>query len=97
MSVKPLFPTRSIYAFGIVLLGICGLAFFWFILNVAFVPIADVGHQMMQDLGTNSTATDNVEVFFGNVSIYILIFLLMVLGLWALVYTQRKGVLVREI
>jgi len=93
----PYYPVRSLYAFGIVIIGITLLAFMWFILNVVFEPIQIIGLQMMSNLGTDSADTIAVNSFFTNFATYVLIFCLIVLGFWAFVYTQRKGVVVSEI
>ena len=83
-------PVR-VYDLGMFGLTICAVAFLWFICNMAFEPIAAIQSQSMVDLGTNSTATDNVREFFSGVSNYLHIYLMFVAGLGTFVAAQIRG------
>lgn len=91
--MKPLnFPTHSLYVYGVAIATIIAMAIAWYILHTVFAAISACGTSIIHGLETNSTYTDNVETFFSNVDTYILIVMLIVVVVWALLYSQRRGV-----
>lgn len=103
MSMNPLSsiprpPIRAIYALGMALITIIAVAFYGFYYLVVYEEIVTIATQMDIDLGTNSTRSDSVVVFFDNTArYYIPIFSVVVVALWAYVYSQKKGVQVYEV
>ena len=77
-------------------IGIFILAFVWWVSHQFFVAFQSAGSSMIQTMETNSTRTDLIETFFSNVDTYILFIALIVLGLWVLQRSQKKGELVYE-
>ena len=80
----------------IVLMGFCVVPFIWWAGSEVFNPMRTGGIALMQQLGTNSTLTDNVDSFLVNADKYILALFLLGLALFAFVYSQKKGELVYE-
>jgi hypothetical protein len=73
------------------------IAFLVFILGYAYSYVQAIGYKTSIDLRTNSTEVDpdvpySVGWFFSNFWAYIAApFFLIVLGLWLVVYSQKKG------
>jgi len=84
-------PFKALYPYGTFIIGVGLIAFLGFVMSYAFGYIAAIGYKTSIDLGTNSTETEAVNTFFNYVSLWIPIFMLIVLGIWVIVYTQKKG------
>lgn len=87
-----LMPIRVAYVLSVVFLGIFVFAFAWYFGHSAFTEFASVGSSMITRLGTNSTTSDSVELFFDYTDSYLLVLALIGLSIFAFVYSQRKGV-----
>lgn len=81
----------ALFAYGTFIIGICGIAFLGFILSYAYSYVDAISYQTSMNLGTNSTETEAVGTFFNYTSAWLGIFMLIVLGFWVIVYSQRKG------
>lgn len=83
----------SLYAFSTFLIGICLIAFLGFVLSYTYSYVAAIGYHTSLVLGAEGgdPEIDAVKLFFDNVSIYITVFMFIVLGIWVVVYSQRKG------
>lgn len=81
----------SLYAYGTFLIGICLIAFLGFTFAYAYGYVAAIGQKTAIDLGTYDAEQQSVNTFFGNVSTYLVVFMLFVLGIWVVVYSQKKG------
>lgn len=86
--------TAIIKVLTIFFLGIFILAFFTYFAQQFYAPFQTTGSTMIDRYETNSTRTDAIEIVFANVNIWIIFFGLIVLGLWVLVQSQKKGELV---
>jgi len=91
LSKNHLFPIHSLYEVVIFIVTIGLVAFLWWAFSQAYVPIATVGSEMIQDFGTNSTLSDATEMLFSNVNTYITILILVVGLIWVFIYSQRRG------
>ena len=95
MSFKPLvFPTRSLYVLAVAGGLIFLMAFLWYIFFQIYAAFAS--SNIIYYAGTNSTTSDNVTLFFDNLASYMLILSMIFIGIWAWVYSQKKGVYVAE-
>jgi len=82
----------GLYAFGTFLIGTALIAFFCFFLSWIYGCVSTTSYVIGLQLGTNSAETELVKTFFDTTSAYIGIFMFIVLGFWAIVYSQKKGV-----
>jgi hypothetical protein len=73
---------------------IIAMAFAWYIFYAMYsaVSAADI----ITTSGTNSTTSDAVIIFFDNLGNYLLIIGLILVAVWAWVYSQKRGVYVGE-
>lgn len=88
--------TAIIRVLSVFFLGIFILAFVVYFSQQFYAGFQSAGSSMIDTYGTNSTRTDLIEVFFGNISTYIIFLGLIGLGLWVLQQSQKKGELVYE-
>jgi len=91
MSMVKYPPIRSIYALAVFFGVIVIMAFVWYGLHLAFGIVSVAGHNIIYSMGTNSTLSDNVEIFFSSVDTYMLIVILILGLIWVLRYSQEKG------
>ena len=82
----------ALYLWAVVIVSIVVLPFIWYVSHVTFLAFQDFGSELIQDLGTNSTTSDGVEMFFANADKYLLVIALIGVGLWAWAYSQKRGV-----
>lgn len=87
-----LLPTRIAYVLSVVFLGIFLFAFAWYFGHTAFGEFQSIGSTLISRLGTNSTTSDSVELFFDYTDCYILVLALIGLAIFAFVYSQKRGV-----
>jgi hypothetical protein len=66
-------------------------AFFWFVFHMIFWMIQPVAESLTYRFETNSTQWTNVDTFFQAYDAWALIIALLVMMVFAFVYSQRRG------
>lgn len=88
-------PTRQIYTYGVVLLGLFLFAFLWFIMWAVFDPVrASITSIMSQYDVANSTyqSFELADTFMNNLWLYMLVLATFILLIWVFHYSQRRNV-----
>jgi hypothetical protein len=85
------FPVRVLYVYAMIAVAVIAIPIFWFGLHYIFWEIQPVAVEIAEELGTNSTAFYQVDQFFQAVDDNAHILALLALGLWAYVYSQKRG------
>lgn len=88
--------TAVIQYWVVFFLGVFILAFVWYFCHQMFLGFQTAGASMIQNMETNSTTSDAIEVFFTNVDTYILVFALFGLGYYVWQQSQKRGVPIYE-
>jgi len=81
----------ALYAYGTFLIGICLIAFLGFIVSYSASYMIAIGQKTDLDMGVNDAETDLVYASFTSIFGYLSVFMFIILGLWLIVYIQRKG------
>lgn len=89
-------PVRALWIWAVVIATVFLLPFVWYVSHITFAAFQSVGSQLITDLGTNNTQSDQVEAFLDYADRYILVLALIGIGLFAWVYSQKRGVPVYE-
>jgi len=84
-------PVRVLYVYAMIAVGVVVIPIFWFGLHYIFWEIQPVAVEIAEDLGTNSTTFYQVDTFFQAIDNWAHLLALLALGLWAYVYSQKRG------
>ena len=89
--LNPLFPVRVLYVYAVIAIFVVLGAFFWFIFHYIFWVIQPVASNLAVQFETNSTEWTQVDTFFQTYDAWALILALLVIIVFAFVYSQRRG------
>ena len=71
-------------------------AFGWYVMWSLQQAIEVSGAQMLIDAGTNSSTSDQIQMFFSGLASYGLIVAIIIIGYYAWVHSQERGVPIYE-
>ena len=92
---QPQLPIQAVlYILGALIGAVIGFAIVQFMLGWVFSNFATIGHNILVSTNTQTSTTDLIETFLLNAITYMAIIGLIVFGIAAWQYSQRKGVVV---
>lgn len=80
-----------LYVLGVFIAGLFIIPIFWYIFHSLYWSVQPATVAIAEDLGTNSTRFYQVDTFFQNFENWLHVIALLVLGLFGIVYIQRRG------
>lgn len=91
-SRKPLFPNRALIVLGFLVIGVLLIATFWFCFHYIFWYVQPLSAYIANNLGTNTTQFQQVDLIFQAFDNYAHVIALIALAVFCIVYSQRRGV-----
>lgn len=80
-----------IYVWIVMIIGVIAIAFAYFTVHYILIQVEGPAEAVAQGIGSNSTTYVQVTTFIDYLDEGLLLFCLVVLGLWGYQYSQKRG------
>lgn len=84
-------PVRQMYVYAIFFLGLFVIPVVWYSFHFLFWEIQPVARAIAENLETNTTMYNQVDVFFQGIDNWFGVIALVVLALFGFVYSHKRG------